>query len=138
MLRDTLAYRRLVTGILAAFAVPALLLAGLGIYGVLAYSVTQRTQEIGVRMALGAEPSGVVALVVRDGLRVGVPGVLVGLGAALVLSRSLDSLLYGVTVRDPFTYAAVAGVLGVIALLACALPARTASRVDPLIALRED
>ena len=89
-------------------------------------------------MALGAEPAGVVGLIVRDGLRVGVPGVAAGLAGALALSQSLGSLVYGVTVRDPSTYAGVAAVLGLIALAACVVPARTASRVDPLVALRED
>ena len=124
--------------LMGAFAAVALVLAAIGIYGVLAYSVTQRTQEIGIRMALGAEPAGVVGLIVRDGLRVGVPGVAAGLAGALALSQSLNSLVYGVTVRDPLTYAGVAAVLGVIALAACVVPARTASRVDPLVALRED
>ena len=124
--------------VMGAFAGVALLLAAIGIYGVLAYSVTERTQEIGIRMALGAEPSGVVALVVRDGLRVVVPGVVVGLAGALALGQSLAGLVYGVTVRDPLTYAGVAALLGLIALAACAIPARAASRVDPLVALRED
>jgi predicted permease len=129
---------RLNAVLMAAFAAVALVLGAIGIHGVLAYSVTQRTQEIGVRMALGAEPASVVGLIVRDGLRVGIPGVAAGLAVALGLSRFLDSLVYGVTVRDPLTYGGVAGVLALIALAACVVPARTASRVDPLVALRQD
>jgi len=105
---------------------------------VLAYSVNQRTREIGVRMALGAPRAQVLRMVVREGMIVGAVGVVSGVVAALVVSRVLSSLVYGVEVRDPATYAGVAVILAVVALVACVVPARKASRVDPIVALRFD
>ncbi|HJZ78347.1 MAG TPA: ABC transporter permease [Vicinamibacterales bacterium] len=129
---------RLNAQLLAIFAAVALAIAAIGIYGVLAYSVTQRTHEIGVRIALGAQPRGVVRLIVREGMRVGLLGIGAGLAAALALSRALASLLFGVPERDPLTFVSVAAALTLVALAACALPARRASRVDPLVALRTE
>ncbi|MEO8483650.1 MAG: ADOP family duplicated permease [Acidobacteriota bacterium] len=129
---------RLNAVLMVAFAVVALSIAAIGIYGVLAYSVNQRTREIGLRMALGAQRGEVLRLIVREGMKVGALGIAIGLVAAMGVSRSLASLVFGVTVRDPWTYVIVAATLGLVALAACALPARRASRVDPVIALRQD
>jgi putative ABC transport system permease protein len=124
--------------LLGAFSLTALIVAAIGVYGVLAYSVTQRTREIGVRMALGAQRSGVLALVVREGMIVGAIGIAVGTAGAAALGRVLSNLVYGVDVRDPLTFVVVAAVLTLVALAACVLPARKAARVDPLIALRAE
>jgi putative ABC transport system permease protein len=124
--------------LLGVFAAVAMLIAAIGIYGVLAYSVNQRTREIGLRMALGAPQREVLRLIVREGMMVGAIGIGAGLVAALALSRALASLVFDVPVRDPLTYAAVAVALGLVALAACVIPARKASRVDPVIALRCD
>ena len=120
------------------FSVIALLLAGLGLYGVLAFNVAQRTREIGVRMALGAETSDVITLVIRDGLRLTLAGCLVGLIAALGLARLIESRLYGVATADPITLVTTVCSLIVVALFACWLPARRATKVDPIIALRSE
>jgi putative ABC transport system permease protein len=135
---NTAAQPRLNAQLLAVFAGVALLIAAIGIYGVLAYSVNQRTREIGLRMALGAQPEGVLRLVVGEGMLVAIAGVAIGLVAALVLSRTLSSLLFEVPERDPGTFAGVAIVLLLVAVIACVMPARRASRVDPMIALREE
>ena len=132
----TLAPRRFNTWLLSGFAALALLLAALGIYSVLAYAVTQRTQEIGLRMALGAQASDVVRLVLRQGLTLALLGVAVGLAGAWWATRLLQSLLFGVRATDPLTFGLVAVVLLVVAALACLLPARRATRIDPLVALR--
>jgi putative ABC transport system permease protein len=100
--------------------------------------VNQRTREIGLRMALGAPRGRVLAQIVREGMVVGLAGISIGLAGALALSRALASLVFGVEVRDPITFGAVAAVLAVVALAACLLPARNASRVDPMVALRYD
>jgi predicted permease len=124
--------------LLAAFAVIALVLAAVGVYGVMSYAVSRRMREIGVRLALGASPFTVVRMVVREGMTVAVVGAAVGLVGALVLTRSMASFLYGVRSSDPLTFAGVSIVLLGAALFATYLPARRAARTDPLIALRGD
>jgi putative ABC transport system permease protein len=116
----------------------ALVLAAVGIYGVVSYAVSRRTHEIGVRVALGASPGSVVRLVIAQGMRVVGVGVAIGLVAALVASRLMTQLVYGVRVTDPMTYAGVAAVLAAVALVASYIPARRATRIDPLAALRTE
>jgi putative ABC transport system permease protein len=124
--------------LLGGFAVMALIIAAIGIYGVIAYSVTQRTQEIGLRIALGAQASGVLRLIVGEGMRVALLGIAIGLAGGFALGRAVSSLVYGVTVRDPLTFGGVAAVLAIVALAATIVPALRASRVDPIVALRCD
>ena len=130
------ANRRVQTVLMGSFAALALILACVGIYGVLAYMVTQRTQEIGLRVALGADTSDIFAAVARQGMGLTAVGIAVGIAGSLALSRLLNSLLYAVKPTDPITYAAAAVVFAIVALLACYIPARRASKVDPLVALR--
>jgi len=120
------------------FAGLALLLAGFGLYGVMAYSVAQRSREIGIRMALGAQAADVRSLVVGQAVRLGGAGLVLGLAGGLALTRVLDSLLFGVTSADPLTFTAVCAMLMTVLLVAAYLPARRATRVDPMIALRSD
>ena len=134
----SLAWRRFYTLLLASFALVALVLAVVGVYGVMAYTVTQRTREIGIRMALGAERQAVVRMVVLHALRLAALGVVLGLAAALALLRIAASLLYGVTATDLKTFLGGSLLLTALALLASYLPARRASRVDPVIALRTE
>jgi predicted permease len=134
----SVAERRFTMLLLTAFAAVAVALAAIGIYGVLAYVVGQRTQEIGVRLAIGATPANVVTLFVREGAALTLAGVACGLAGALALTRALSTLLFGVTTTDPATFAAVAGALALVALVASYVPARRAARVDPVTALRSD
>lgn len=137
-LSDSLARRRFATFLLGMFAMVALILAAIGIYGVMAYSVSERTQEIGIRMALGAQPGRIALLVVRQSLVLVTVGTVTGLAGAFALTRVMASLLYGVNATDLRTFVVPPLVLGGIALLASYFPARRASRVDPTIALRTE
>jgi putative ABC transport system permease protein len=122
--------------LLATFSAIALFLAAIGIYGVMAYSVAQRTQEIGVRMALGARPLHVLRLVLGQSLGMLLIGTVIGLAGAFALTRLMQTLLFEIRATDPLTYVSVIGLLAVVALLACYIPARRATKVDPLVALR--
>jgi len=133
---DSISTRRLTLVLLGIFSALALILAAIGIYGVMAYSVALRTQEIGIRMALGAQQKDVLRLILGQGARIAFFGVTIGLVAAAALARLLSSLLFSVSASDPITFAAVSILLVAIALLACYIPARRALRVDPIIALR--
>jgi putative ABC transport system permease protein len=124
------------TLLLGAFAAIALLLTAAGIFGVLSYLVTQRTREIGLRMALGAQPQEVLRVIVGHGLRLVLLGLCIGVAAALVVTRWMSSVLFDVKPTDPLTFASVAVLLTVVAFLASYVPARRAMRVDPMVALR--
>ena len=138
LLTSSMGAQRFNTSLLLVFALAALLLAAIGIYGLMAYAVTQRTQEIGIRMALGALPRDVLALVVREGMMLAIVGIAIGVAGAFAATRLLASMLYGVAPTDPATFVCVAVLLGTVAFLACWLPARRAARVDPLVALRAE
>jgi predicted permease len=142
MLKDvvtaSLSERRFSMEMVGLFALTALLLAGLGIYGVISYLVSERTHEIGIRLALGAQSRNILRMVLRQGLGLAIAGAAVGLVCALIVSHLMAGLLYGVRPTDPLTFAGVALLLIGVALLACYIPARRAIRVDPLVALRHD
>jgi putative ABC transport system permease protein len=138
LLSETVAPRRFSTILLGAFALLALVLAAVGIYGVMSYIVSLRINEIGVRMALGAQPRDIWRLIVGSGARLALAGIAIGLTGALALTRLLSSLLFEVRASDPATFAAVIAGLGAVSLLACYIPARRATKVDPISALRHD
>jgi putative ABC transport system permease protein len=134
----SLARRRLSALLTGAFAALALLLSAIGIYGVLAWTVSERTREIGVRLALGAQTGDVLKLVVSQGMKLTSLGLAVGFAASLPAARAMKSLLFGVGAGDPTTFAAIALLLIFTALLACYLPARKATKVDPIVAIRQE
>ena len=138
VISQSVARPRLIMVLLAVFAAIGLVLGAVGIYGVVAYNVSQRTREIGIRIALGAERDSVVGLVLRGGLYLTVPGVLLGLGGAVILSRVMTSLVYEVSTTDPLTYVVITAAIMSIALLASFIPARKAAAVDPMVALRQE
>jgi ABC-type antimicrobial peptide transport system permease subunit len=138
ILGDSLARRRLTLVLLAAFAGLALLLAAIGIYGVISYAVRQRNHELGIRIALGAQAHDVLRMILAEGLSLAMFGIALGLGAAVALTRLMRSLLFEVQPVDILTYVAISGLLLCAALLACWIPARRATRVDPMFALREE
>ena len=137
-LLDSLAQSRFSTMLLTAFGAIALALAAIGVYGIISYGVAQRTQEIGIRMALGARHGDVLAMVVRHGAALAGIGLVVGLAGALALSRLVSSLLFRVSPTDPPTFATGMVVLTAVAILAAAIPARRAARTDPMLALRNE
>jgi putative ABC transport system permease protein len=134
----SLAQRRFALQVVGGFGVLALLLAGVGVYGVVAYSVSQRTREIGIRLALGASSGAILRWVFKQGMKLTLLGTVVGLVGAFALTRLLRGLLFGVSSADPLTYAGLAALLAAVALLACYIPARRATRVDPMVALRHE
>jgi ABC-type antimicrobial peptide transport system permease subunit len=137
-LSSTLSQPRFQATLLGGFALIALLLASIGIYGVTSHAVGQRTQEVGIRMAMGAQRSTVRTLILRQHVAPALVGIAVGLAGALALSRFLSSLLFGIGAVDPLTYSTVTFVLIAVAVAACWVPASRAMRVDPLVALRAD
>jgi len=138
VISDSTATRRFSAILLGSFALVALLLSGVGIYGVISYLIGQRTHEIGVRVALGAQQSKVLCQVLGEGLKLAITGVVIGMAAAFGLTRLMSSLLYGVSPTDPLTFTAVAALLITVALAACYIPARRAAAVDPMVALRHE
>ncbi|MGC1604553.1 MAG: FtsX-like permease family protein, partial [Candidatus Acidiferrum sp.] len=132
----SLAPQRFNLVLVALFAVLAIFLAAVGVYGVLSYSISQRTREIGVRIALGAQRGRVLRMAVGEGMKLAILGTAVGMAGGFVLTRLIASLLFGITARDPFTFAAVGVLVAIVSFAACYIPARRAMRVDPIVALR--
>jgi putative ABC transport system permease protein len=138
LLGSSMAQRRLTMTLLVGFAGLALLLAAVGLYGVISYSVKQRTHELGIRMAMGAQAGDVLRLILTQGLRLNLIGVMIGLAAAFALTRWMETLLFGVRPTDPLTFTVIAAVLTLVAFVACWLPARRATKIDPMVALRSE
>jgi ABC-type antimicrobial peptide transport system permease subunit len=138
VLHDSVAPARLSMRLIGAFAIVALVTAALGVFGVLSFVVSQRTRELGIRMALGAAPADVRRMVIAYGGRLAVAGLVIGLVGSFALTRLISSMLYGVAPTDPVTFTAVSGILLGIGVLASWLPARRATRIDPIAALRSD
>jgi putative ABC transport system permease protein len=138
VLAASIAGRRSNMLLLGVFALIALLLTAVGVYGVISYSVAQRTQEIGIRIALGAQSRDVMALVVGNGMRLVLMGIAIGLAGAFALTRWIASMLFDVSTTDPLTFIVIALLLALVAMLACWIPARRATKVDPLVALRHE
>jgi ABC-type antimicrobial peptide transport system permease subunit len=136
IIADSLAARRFSMILLGVFAALALMLASIGIYGVISYLVGQRTHEIGVRIALGARRGDVLHLILSQGAKLTLLGILIGVAASLVLTRLMARMLYGVSATDPLTFVGVVLILALVALAACYIPTRRAMRVDPIVALR--
>jgi ABC-type antimicrobial peptide transport system permease subunit len=136
VVRDDTEVKRFTTSLLAAFAGLALLLAAIGIYGVLSYAVEQRTREIGIRMALGASGGAVVRMIIMQAMRTIGVGLLAGVVVALALTRYMSAILYGVSSWDPMVFSGITALLALVALLASYIPARRATNVDPLAAVR--
>jgi putative ABC transport system permease protein len=136
LMAKSVAPRRFNLLLLGVFALVGLALACVGLYGVMSYTVTQRTREIGVRMAMGAQRGDVLRLVIREGMKLAFIGALLGLGGALALTRLLKTLLFGVSATDPLTFIVITAALIIVALLACWIPARRAASLDPLVSLR--
>jgi predicted permease len=137
-LSDSLARQRFAAAMLGAFAAFALLLAAIGVYGVISYLVTQSTHDIGVRVALGAQPAQILSLVVRQGMALAAVGIAAGLIGAVALTRVMTGLLFGVSATDALTFASVAAILAAVVCAATIVPARRATGVDPMVALREE
>jgi ABC-type antimicrobial peptide transport system permease subunit len=127
---------RLYTVLLGSIAALALVLSVVGVYGVISYSVAQQTHEIGIRIALGAQAGDVLRMVIKRGMLLVLIGIAIGLGGALAVTRVMQKLLFGVSVTDPLTFIAVSFLLAAVALVACVIPARRATKVEPLVALR--
>ncbi len=138
LIKERMSPKRLATLLMAAFAVIALLLAAIGIYAVMSYAVSQRTHEIGIRMALGARPRDIVNLIMRQGVSLTLVGIGAGLAGAFAMTRAMSGLLYGVSTMDPLTYVGISLLLSAVALLACYVPTRRATKVDPMVALRNE
>jgi putative ABC transport system permease protein len=136
VIENTVRDKSLNTTLLTVFAGVSLLLAVIGVYGVMSYTVAQHTREIGIRMALGAQPHTILKLIVGRGLVLVSAGAAVGVLASFVLTRFIENMLFGVTPTDPLTFVAIVALLGLVALLACLIPAQRAMRVDPIVVLR--
>jgi len=134
----SLADRRFALELLGIFAAVALMLAAIGIYGVMAYSFSQRTHEIGIRIALGAQRVDIFRMAVGEGMQLVAIGLAVGLAGAVTLTRFVRTMLFGVSASDPITFSAISALLAAVAFVACYVPARRATRVDPLVALRDE